>query len=75
MERKIFIPVTSVLLGELCTARFHDVILRVMIRGLLKLNQRTEACPYWANVRYADILFFSIFVLFFILSCNVMFYE
>lgn len=55
---------TSLLLGELCTARFHDVMLRVMIQGLLKLNQRTEDCPYWANVCYGDILFFSIFVLF-----------
>lgn len=64
---------TSVLLGELCTGRFHDVMLRVMIQGLLKLNQRTEACPYWTNVCYGDILFFSILFCFsFCFVCNVL---
>lgn len=47
MERKIFIPVTSLLLGKLWTARFPDITLSPLeLQGLMTLNYRVEDCPY-----------------------------
>jgi hypothetical protein len=62
METKVFIPVTSLLIGKLWAGRFHDPDAGesslVTVSDGVKLQDRM--CSYWTNGCYRNRLSFGI---------------